>query len=105
MIPALPDEQDSPSPGSGGNGNGYFEHPEPEPMPVPIAVPASSGPQQAVLGRHGELQIIQVEKEDTFSLSSKSGGQVDGGCCFANATFLVGNGNDHSLHYAILTFV
>ena len=64
MIPALPDEQDSPSPGSAGNGNGYFEHPEPEPMPVPIAVPASSGPAQAVLGRHGELQIIQVEKED-----------------------------------------
>ncbi len=64
VIPALPDEQDSPSPGSGGNGNGYFEHPEPEPMPIPIAVPASSGPAQAVLGRHGELQIIQVEKED-----------------------------------------
>lgn len=33
-------------------------------MPIPIAVPASSGPAQAVLGRHGELQIIQVEKED-----------------------------------------
>ncbi|TBU44286.1 hypothetical protein BD309DRAFT_958810 [Dichomitus squalens] len=64
VIPALPDEQDSPSPGSGGNGNGYFDRPEAEPMPVPIAVPASAGPQQAVLGRHGELQIIQVEKED-----------------------------------------
>ncbi|KAI0755106.1 hypothetical protein C8Q80DRAFT_1299820 [Daedaleopsis nitida] len=60
VIPALPDEQDESSPGA--NGNGYFE--DPELMHSPGLAPSAHSPAQAVLGRHGELQIIQVEKED-----------------------------------------
>lgn len=67
VIPALPDEQDSPP--ASANGNGYFEgEPEPAlllpPATLPPSLGSSHGPAQAPLGRHGALQIIHVEKED-----------------------------------------
>ncbi|RDX49961.1 hypothetical protein OH76DRAFT_1438336 [Lentinus brumalis] len=76
VIPALPDEHEPSSPGA--NENGYYEGetgaiptPAPTPTPAPASAPISAplpaptpGPAQAPLGRHGELQIIHVEKED-----------------------------------------
>ncbi|KAI0700375.1 hypothetical protein C8T65DRAFT_657892 [Cerioporus squamosus] len=69
VIPALPDEHEPSSPGA--NGNGYYEgEAEAIPTPVPVSGPAPHppapvpGPAQAPLGRHGELQIIHVERED-----------------------------------------
>jgi len=41
---------------------------------------------------------LEIEKKDTFSLAGKGGGQIDGGSGLPYPTFLVGDGNYHSLH-------
>jgi hypothetical protein len=41
---------------------------------------------------------IEVEKQDTFSLAGKGGGEIDGGSGLPYPTFLVGDGYYHSLH-------
>ena len=46
---------------------------------------------------------IEIEKKDTFSLSGKCGSQVDGGSGLPYPTFLVGDGDYHSLHSGKLT--
>src|SRR6266478_3157506 len=41
---------------------------------------------------------IEIEKKDTFSLTGKGGSQIDGGSCLPYPTFLICDGNYHSLH-------
>jgi hypothetical protein len=49
--------------------------------------------------RDGAIGLrIEIEKEDTLSLSGKRGGQIDGGSGLPYPTFLVGDGDYHSLH-------
>ncbi|KAH9931652.1 uncharacterized protein BXZ73DRAFT_77677 [Epithele typhae] len=59
VVPALPDDMDPPSPTADSSSNGYMDVVDGEQeLHSPTHNPGA-GPTQAVLGRHGELQIIE----------------------------------------------
>lgn len=44
---------------------------------------------------------VEVKKQNAAAERGKAGGKIDGGGCFSNSAFLVGNGDDFGWHLLI----